>query len=153
VFRVPKAAEDPQPGQPWPITSVRVAHHEEWKSLMLDGNLETGWADLPADPDAWVIADLGEIREVASVTDVIGSYSQDFPRHLIIEGSRDGETWDGLWEGPTHAHAVLGFVREPRSASLNFQFAPHSARYVRLRETARPTNWRIQELRIHAPTR
>ena len=120
---------------------------------MLDGDEQTGWADLPADPDAWVIADLGEIREVAAVTEVIGNYWQDFPRYLIIEGSRDGLSWDGLWEGPTHAHAVLGFVRGPRSASLYFRFAERSVRYVRLRETVRPTNWRIQELRIHAPTR
>jgi F5/8 type C domain-containing protein len=153
LFRVPKAAEDSRLGDHWPIAGVRVAHHEEWKSLMLDGNPETGWADLPADPDAWVIADLGQIREVAAVTESIGGYSQDFPRYLIIEGSRDGDSWNRLWEGPTYANAVLGFIRAPRSASLNLPFAARSVRYVRLRETARPTNWRIQELRIYGPSR
>jgi F5/8 type C domain-containing protein len=120
---------------------------------MLDGDVNTGWADLPGDPDAWVIADLGELRDVASVTEVIGSYPQDFPRRLVIEGSRDGESWDLVWEGLTHAHALFGFMRDPRSAALHFRFPTQSARYVRLRETARPTNWRIQELRVHAPGR
>jgi hypothetical protein len=100
-----------------------------------------------------VVADLGGIREIAGVTEVIGDYPQDFPRYLVIEGSDDGELWNRFWEGPTHAHAVLGFIRAPRSAALRFRFPTRSARYIRLRETARPTNWRIQELRIHGPNR
>jgi hypothetical protein len=151
LFRVPKGAADPPLGQPWPIAGIRAVRREADAALMLDGNVETGWVDFPADPDGWVVADLGEVREVGGVTHSIGNNPLDFPRRLVIEVSGEGQNWERVWEGATFAHTFLGFVRESRWASLQFPFAPRPARYVRLRETERPAIWRLQELRVHAP--
>jgi len=151
LIRVPKAPPEPVLGMPWKIAAVRAHHHDELTALMLDGNINTGWADLPQQPDAWVVADLGEVRDVGGVTESIGDYEADFPRRLVIELSVDGQAWDQVWEGPTFSQAFLGFVRESRWASLRYRFASRPARYVRLRETERPTNWRFQELQVHAP--
>jgi hypothetical protein len=123
LFRVPQSPAEPARGHPWPIRAVDTAHHRENRSLMLDGDPATGWADLPDQPDAWVIADLGEVRTVGGLTEMVGDYPRDFPRHLVIEVSMDGRTWERAWEGPTDAHAFLAFVREPRQATLTFRFA------------------------------
>ena len=118
---------------------------------MLDGRMDTGWADLPEKPDDSVVADLGEVRDVGGVTVSIGEYPDDYPRRLVIELSVDGETWRHAWAGPTFAQAFLGFVREFRRASLRFPFEAQPARYVRLRQTETPMNFRLQELQVHAP--
>jgi F5/8 type C domain-containing protein len=151
LLHVPQSPAPSPLGAAWPIRNVTVAHHEEWKALMIDGRPDTGWADLPTNPDAWVLADLGDVREIAGVTELVGDYPADFPRRLVIELSTDATVFEKAWEGPTFAHAFLGFVRAPRSAALEIRFTPHLARYVRFRETERPTNWRIQDLLIHAP--
>lgn len=151
LFRVPAGPPEPAVGAALAIASVETAHHSENKALMLDGDVTTGWADLPDTPDAWVIADLGQERELAGITDVVGDFPRDFPRRLVVDVSNDRATWTTAWAGPTDAHAFLGFIRDPRNASLRITFPTVRGRYVRLRETEMPTNWRIQELRVHAP--
>ena len=151
LFRVPTGQPEPSVGAPLAIAAVDTAHHTENKALMLDNDVNTGWADLPDTPDAWVIADLGAERELGGITEVVGDYPRDFPRRLVVEVSNDREVWTTAWAGPTDAHAFLAFIREPRNASLHITFPSVRGRYVRLRETETPTNWRIQELRLHAP--
>ena len=151
LFRVPAGQPEPSVGAPLAIAAVDTAHHTENKGLMLDNDVNTGWADLPDTPDAWVIADLGAERELGGITEVVGDYPRDFPRRLVVEVSNDREAWTAAWAGPTDAHAFLAFIREPRNASLHITFPTVRGRYVRLRETESPTNWRIQELRLHAP--
>ena len=86
------------------------------------------------------------------MTTSIGDFLLDFPRRLAIDTSIDGAVWESAWEGPTFAQTFLGFVRAPRDAELRFSFAPHEARFVRLRQLeAFSSMWRISELKIHAP--
>jgi hypothetical protein len=151
VFHVPKAPPFPEPGATWPIAEIHAARYDNDARLMRDGIMKTGWGDFPQRPDQWVIADLGEEREVAGVTNAIGDYVLDFPRHLIVEVSKDQRSWERVWEGPTFAETFLAFVKAPQRAALHFVFEPRTARYVRLRqvETFR-SMWRISELQIHA---
>jgi len=151
LFRIPVGPPEPAAGASLAITAVDTAHHTDTKALMLDNDVTTGWADLPETPDAWVVADLGAERDLGGLTEVIGDYPRDFPRRLVIDVSNDRQAWTTAWAGPTDAHALLGPLRAPRNASLLITFPTVHGRYVRLRETEAPTNWRIQELRLHAP--
>ena len=152
VFRVPRAAAPGDLGPTWPIVDVRAIRNDATARLMYDGDDVTGWGDYPQKPDGWVVATLDSTRVVGGVTTSIGDFLLDFPRRLAIDTSIDGDVWESAWEGPTFAQTFLGFVRAPRDAELRFSFAPHEARFVRLRQLeAFSSMWRISELKIHAP--
>ena len=120
--------------------------------VIWDGKVETEWGDNPQRPGQWVVVDLGTVREVGGLTHALGEYARDFPRRLAIDVSVDGERWARVWEDATAAAAFLAAVRGPREAALQFVFAPHPARYVRLQQLATHRNmWRVAELQVHAP--
>jgi F5/8 type C domain len=135
-----------------PIASARAYVRDG--APMIDKRIETEWGDGPQHPGQWVLVDLGSTHEVGGVTHALGEYARDFPRHLAIDVSIDGASWEQVWDGPTAALAFLAAVRGPREASMHFSFPARQARYVRLRQLARHENlWRVSELTIHEPVR
>ena len=153
AFRLPTVpSPDVAVGAVLPIATVRACVRDG--APIIDSRLETEWGDGPQHPGQWVLADLGGVHEVGGVTHALGQYAWDYPRRLAIEVSIDGESWEQVWDGPTAALAFLGAVRGPRETAMHFSFAPHQARYVRLRQLARHENlWRLAELTVHAPRR
>jgi hypothetical protein len=151
AYRVPRTAiDDAVVGAVLPIARVEAFLREA--TSMSDGRLDTEWGDDPQRPGQWVLADLGEVHEVGGLTHALGEYARDFPRLLAIELSRDGSTWEQVWQGPTAALAFLAAVRSPRGAVMRFQFTPRPARFVRLQQLAHHRNmWRVAELQVHAP--
>jgi hypothetical protein len=137
-------------GKAWPIASVSAFRHDT--AVIWDGKLETEWGDNPQRPGQWLVVDLGTVRDVGGLTHALGEYARDFPRRLAIDVSVDGERWERVWENATAAAAFLAAARGPREAALQFVFAPHPARYVRLQQLATHRNmWRVAELQVHAP--
>ena len=137
-------------GKAWPIASVSAFRHDT--AVMWDGKIETEWGDNPQRPGQWLVVDLGTVREIGGLTHALGEYARDFPRRLAIDVSVDGERWARVWEDATAAAAFLAAARGPREAALQFVFAPHPARYVRLQQLATHRNmWRVAELQVHAP--
>ena len=58
-----------------PIVSAWANSQEG--SLAVDGRMETEWNDgREQQPGQWLIADLGQVREVAGVTHALGEYAQ-----------------------------------------------------------------------------
>ncbi len=152
AYSLPQSAAPAALGPQLTITRVQTARDGEHAAAMHDGDPITGWGDYPQKPDAWVIADLGSPQTVAGVTNAIGDYLLDFPRHLVIDTSADGVTWEPAFDGPTFAETILGFVRAPRNAELRFSITARTARYVRLRQLESFSSmWRISELTIHGP--
>jgi len=152
VYRVPQAPVEPGMGIAVPIVRVKGIRNEGDWPAMHDGRIQTGWGDYPQKPDAWVVIDLGSVREVAGITHAIGDFVLDFPRRLAIEVSTDEQSWERVWEGATTAQTFLAYVREPRVAGLRFPFETHQARFVRLRQLEHyPSMWRVSELTVHAP--
>jgi hypothetical protein len=150
VFRVPAGPSlEPQLGDLLPVAEVTAFLRDGRNAT--DGRIDTEWGDHPQRPGQWVMADLGAVREVGGVTHALGEYAADFPRQLAIDLSLDGEGWATVWAGPTAALAFLAAVRQPRAAQMRIAFAPHPARFVRLRQVAEHQNmWRVAELRVHA---
>ncbi len=151
AIRVPQCdCAEPTLGAPLPIADVRAFRHDP--RVAWDGRLETEWGDHPQRPDQWIEVDLGAVRTVGGVTQALGEYARDFPRHLAIDLSVDGASWTRAWDGSAAAAAFLAAVRAPREAAMRFSFAPHEARYVRLRQLAEhPNLWRVAELTVHGP--
>lgn len=154
AYRIPQSPPEPSLGAPLPIRSVHAVRYDDAAALMHDGKLDTGWGDFPQKPDQWVMIDLGEVREVGGLTHTIGDFFLDYPRRLIIDVSSDGRNWDCVWDAPTMGPMVLASIRAPRVTDMRFAFAPHAARFVRLRQVERArTMWRISELQVHAPAK
>lgn len=136
-------------GAPWPIAAVRANDGPEQR--MVDGNVITDWSNGPQHPGQWVLADLGQARDVAGVTQAFGEYARDYPRHLLIETSIDGLEWTPAWEGNGASAAFRASVLAPLECRAAVAFAARPARYVRLRQMATHVNlWRITELTVHA---
>jgi hypothetical protein len=154
TYRIPQGPAEAPLGEALPITRVEAIRGEpEWR-FMHDGRIDTGWGDYPQKPDAWVLIDLGSVREVGGVTHAIGDYFLDYPRRLAIELSEDGQGWQRAWEGSTAAQTFLAYVEAPRVGALRFAFDARRARFVKLLqlESSR-TMWRVSELQVHAPAR
>jgi hypothetical protein len=122
-------------------------------SLAIDGRMETEWNDgRSQQPGQWLIADLGQPREVAGITHALGEFARDFPRRLAIDTSLDGSTWVAAWQGPTVVDAFLAATRAPIEARMPFAFEPRQARYVRLQQLDTEIHlWRVAELTVHGP--
>lgn len=151
VFRLPAAARPEPLGATWPIARVEAVRQPGDARLMLDGDPDTGWTDVPPLPGSWVTMDLGVEREVGGVTLMMGRAFFDFPRRVAIDVSADGAAWAPVWEGPAFAPTFLGFVRTPRNGAITLPVAPVQARYVRVRrlDVASPA-WHVAEVSVHA---
>lgn len=152
AWALPAGQPRPRPGTAIPIVSVRASDNPQDAGWATDGLPDTGWGVFPQRPNQWVIADLGQVREVGGVTHAIGDFMMDFPRQLGIDLSADGEQWEQVWLGPTYAETFAAYVSNPRFAELQFTFAARQARYIRLRQLdSFERIWRLSELRVHAP--
>ena len=150
LYRVPAGSMDVTVGPVLPIVQARAFLRDA--TAIADGRIDTDWGDIPQRPGQWVSVDLGAVREIAGVTHALGPYAHEFPRHLAIDVSLDGTAWEQVWEGRTVAYAFRAAVLAPRSSALYFTFAPHSGRFVRLRQLARhPYPWRVAEIQVHGP--
>jgi hypothetical protein len=152
AYGIPAAASiEGAVGLALPIVGARANAQDAAPAV--DGQVETEWHDgRTQQVGQWLIADLGEPRDVAGVTHALGEYARDFPRRLAVDVSLDGVQWQTVWEKPTAALAFLAAVRGPREAAMRMTFEPHRARYVRLRQTGRDEHlWRVAELEVHAP--
>lgn len=152
TWALPASAAASPMGAALPIVAVRASDNPQDAWWAADHAPETGWGVFPQRPEQWVVADLGEAREVGGVTHAIGDFQMDFPRLLRIDVSLDGEHWEQAWAGPTYGETLTAYVRNPKYADLQIAFPTRQARYLRLRQTdSFERIWRLSELTVHAP--
>jgi hypothetical protein len=150
VYQIPATARpEVRLGPVVPIVSAWANSQEG--SLAVDRRMETEWNDgRSQQPGQWLIADLGQVREVAGVTHALGEYARDFPRLLAIDLSLDGVDWVPVWQGRTVVQAFLAATDAPIEAKMRFAFEPRQARYLRLRQLDTEIHlWRVAELQAH----
>lgn len=150
LYRVPAGAPEPPVGASLPI---RQAHAFAADALPIaDGRRDTAWVDAPQRPGQWVLVDVGAVREISGITHALGEHAQEFPRHLAIDLSVDGVSWEQVWDARTVGHAFRAAVLAPKDAVMRFTFPARPGRYVRLRQMAlHPYTWRVTEVQVHAP--
>ena len=120
----------------------------------IDGRLDTDWVDAPQHPEQWLQLELSAMQDVGGVSLAIEEHAGDFPRHVRVEVSDEGEVWRSVWDGDTAARVFLAAQREPRTGWLRLAFPATHARMVRIRQTATSAvGWRVPEAEINAPAR
>lgn len=120
-----------------------------------DGDVRTRWHCGPQNSHQQITADLGAPAAVAAVVDVLGPYSSDYPRHLLVETSPDGERWDQAWNGDVYGEVFAAARQNPGRLAVVVSFPPRRARFVRLRAMSAEEvwYWSIAELEIWSDVR
>jgi hypothetical protein len=122
----------------------------EGMALAADGDIDTRWVCGVQSADHHISVDLGRVTAVGTVVHALGSLGADFPRHLVVETSRDGAAWEPAWEGSPALGVLSAAMAAPRETRVPIAFAPRQARFVRLRQTGRHERnyWSIAELEV-----
>jgi hypothetical protein len=83
---------------------------------------------------------------------LVGGYSADFPRKLIVESSPDGITWTEVWSGSGAAPALAAALRDPQRVPVSIPLPGDPTRFLRFTQkgTEPVAYWSIAELRILA---
>jgi hypothetical protein len=138
------------PAAPLAIALVRANVNSGDEKFMLDGDRATRWQSGPQSDRTIVDVDLGTERSIRAVQLLLGPFIEDFPRLLSIEMLGEGAVWKELYRGGAAGRAFVGAFESPKDVPLTFEFAPVSARYLRLRTLVNDETyyWSIAELRI-----
>ena len=105
----------------------------------------------PQRGDEYFIADLGREQPVSGLTIGPGVHPGGYPRALVIELSRDLQTWAEAWRGETTLRSLIAVLADPLEGAMTLEFATAPARYVRVRQTGQSVEdgWTVSEIRIH----
>jgi hypothetical protein len=138
------------PGRRLEIISADASCSAAERRYAVDSDIDSVWVCGVQDTDHHITADLGSQQDVAAVVHALGSAGAAFPRHLLVETSRDASTWEAGWEGSPAALVLAAAIQEPRQTRVLVTFAPRPARYVRLRQLGRHERnyWAIAEIEV-----
>jgi hypothetical protein len=149
-YRLPRraAAVSPTAG-PLPIASLQASCESGIARRAADGDERTVWGCGPQFTGQEMLADLGRPSTVSVVVQNFGASVTSYPRHLVIETSVDGETWQPAFDGSIRTLLISQALERPGTGlQLAVPFTPRVARHVRLRQTAATDAWSIGELEI-----
>jgi hypothetical protein len=132
---------------------VTTSQNDGLASRMLDGDLSTRWfTGVPQSGGEVVEITFDRPKQLSHLRlDLQRRSFGDFPRHLIVESSLDGQTFSRLFEGDVLTSLGLSLVERPNEPAIEIPLPRHSGRVLRLRQTGRtPRNWfwSIHELRL-----
>jgi hypothetical protein len=152
-YRIPQQGSLPpsEPsGERLQVHGVSVSCAPERLPLIDDGDYSTRWECGPQSPEQQMTIDLGRVVPVGTVVPALGTFNSDHPRHLRMETSPDGMTWDTVWDRGALAETIEAELRDSRTVRVVLPFEPRPARYVRLRLMARHEVWcwSIAELEV-----
>ena len=142
VFELPPWDDAPPasaPEQP-PISrsglAASTSHSPHELIYAFDGDTETRW--LSGHPQAGnesITIQLDQPTDISHLRLTVGRLSfGDYPRHLVIESTADGRTWETLHSGRGFERLLLGAVPIDRVSFMNFPLPPNTSRLIRLRQ-------------------
>jgi hypothetical protein len=154
-YEVPAAASVPTTTLvPLPIAGLEASVQAGETRHAVDGSLETRWSSgRPQMSGDQLTVDLGSVRTATALELALGPFQGDFPRRLLIEGSRDGQGWATLWQGPTGGLAVAAAIEDQRRVPVRITFTPFDARYLRITQLGTDPifYWTVAELVVSGP--
>ena len=131
---------------------ARTSHEPQRLWYAFDGDEDSRWlTGRPQSGGEWVSVEFDTPRDVAHVRLWMARRSfRDYPRGLLVEVSRDGETFEELYHGRGFPRLLLGGVRSAYYAPIDVALPPNRSRVIRLRQTgSTPTfYWSIHELQL-----
>ncbi len=139
---------------PIPLSAehLRASHGSDRLPFAVDGDPATRWMSLrPQSGDEQISVGFSSPTAVVHVRLGLAVESfQDYPRHLVVEGSVDGQTFSPLYDGSVVPQFVLGAVDSRRYVMIDVALPPLPVRVLRLRQTGRDDlyYWSINELQL-----
>jgi hypothetical protein len=152
-YRLPRRVTAPEAiGARVPIASLDSGCGGDTARFAMDGDLATRWV-CPPIPLQELRIDLGQPVAVAAFIQRLGAFYWEQPRTMIIETSSDNQQWTVVKNGSVLEAAIDGGIREPRSMPLVVTFAPHVARYLKVRVENQIPNYHftMAEAEVRAP--
>ena len=138
-------------GRPLRIERLTASCDARGAMKVADGDERTTWECGPQAPGHEIVVDLGEPLTVGAVVQNLAEYNTNYPRHLLLQTSVDGESWEDAWDGSVRSLLIAQAIARPgRSLRITVPFAGRRARYVRLRQMASDQvfPWTIAELGV-----
>ena len=143
VFELPSwdgAAPASAPERP-PMSRSRLAastsHSPDELIYAFDGDTETRWlSGHPQRGNEEITIQLDQPTDVSHLRLTVGRLSfGDYARHLIIESTADGRTWETLHSGRGFERLLLGAVPVDGVSFMDLPLPPNTSRLIRLRQT------------------
>jgi hypothetical protein len=134
---------------PLRIRRIDASCGTEASPLLTDRNIATAWGCGGSDAPR-IVVELETDATVTSLTERAGRRPADPTARLRVETSVDGRSWNEAWEGSIAFPALAGSLSNPLQNPATVRFDGRRARFVRLRQTGTPANyrWWIAELEI-----
>ncbi len=152
-YRVPARRVSPVRTEPAgvrvPVRGVQSACSRE-VAFITDADLQTRWVCGVKAPEQSVTVDLGAPVPVGTIVHALGPAGGEFPRHLVIDTSRDGAAWTRAWEGSPAVAVLHAALAAPKETRAVIEFPSRTARFIRLTQLARDGTyaWAIAELEV-----
>ena len=158
VFELPAWDGAPPAGAPEgpPMSrsglAAATSHSPDELIYAFDGDTETRWlSGRPQAGNESITIQLDEPTDVSHLRLTVGRLSfGDYPRHLIIESTADGRTWETLHSGRGFERLLPGAVPVDRFSFMDFPLPPNTSRLIRLRQTGNTPlfYWSMHEVEL-----
>ena len=116
--------------------AASTSHSPDELIYAFDGDTETRW--LSGHPQAGnesITIQLDQPTDVSHLRLTVGRLSfGDYPRHLVIESTANGRTWETLHSGRGFERLLLGAVPVDGVSFMDFPLPPNTSRLIRLRQ-------------------
>ena len=133
----PSASAPERPPMSRSGLTAATSHSPDELIYAFDGDTETRW--LSGRPQAGyesITIQLDNPTDVSHIRLTVGRFSfGDYPRHLIIESTANGQTWETLHSGRGFERLLLGAVPVDGVSFMDFPLPPNTSRLIRLRQT------------------
>ena len=117
--------------------AASTSHRPDELIYAFDGDTSTRWlSGRPQTGNESITIQLDQPTDVSHLRLTVGRLSfGDYARHLIIESTADGRTWETLHNGRGFERLLLGAVPVDRFSFMDFPLPPNESRLIRLRQT------------------
>ena len=132
--------------------AAATSHSPDELIYAFDDDTETRWlSGRPQAGNESITIQLDQPTDVSHLRLTVGRYSfGDYPRHLIIESTADGLTWESLHSGRGFERLLAGAVPVDRFSFMDFPLPPNASHLIRLRQTGNTPMfyWSFHEMEL-----
>ncbi len=140
------------PAIPLLAEQITASSRQDWVGAMLDHNLGTRWGSgTPQRPGMSLMIDLRQLLPVSGLDLDLGSFPQDVPRELLIQGEKVDGSWEDLFNSKGTFYDPREYDIGEFSNTWQIFFSPRCFKRLRLLELGKadPFDWSVAELGIY----
>jgi len=137
-------------GDPLPIQAVRTSRNPSDGGKLIDGDPKSSWTSGQRQkPGDSMVLELASLQRVGGIVLALGAGVFNYPRHLVVESSLDGQHWQTVWQGGTASQALAASLVPRRPLTIAIPTGGALAQFLRLTQTERdPHPWSMTEITV-----